>query len=138
MKIAIFREKKWVQLIDTTMKVYKWIPVTTMPQDQNKKHLKQLDSNQNSMSDKENSKLTNDLAEDSNTCKFDRALMQLESTVTNQFFNCSFQALASQTQNRVSSKTAATNSSSRRTQTRRAATYRLRNSRAATAELIDI
>ena len=53
------------------MKVYKWIPVT-MPQDQNKKILKQLDSNQNSMSDKENSKLTNDLADDSNTCKFDR------------------------------------------------------------------
>ena len=67
-----------MQLIDTTMKVYKWIPVTTMPQDQNKKLLKQLDSNQNSMSDKENSKLTNDLAEDSNTCKFDRALEQFE------------------------------------------------------------
>ncbi|XP_070497673.1 B-cell CLL/lymphoma 7 protein family member B [Chironomus tepperi] len=60
-------EKKWVQIVDTTMKVYKWIPVT-MPQDQNKKILKQLDSNQNSMSDKENSKLTNDLADDSNTC----------------------------------------------------------------------
>jgi hypothetical protein len=65
------REKKWVQLVDTTMKVYKWIPVTTMPQE-GKKMLKQLDPNQNSMSDKENSKLTNDLAEDSNTCKFDR------------------------------------------------------------------
>lgn len=77
-KICNFREKKWVQLIDTTMKVYKWIPVTTMPQDQNKKLMKQLDSNQNSMSDKENSKLTNDLAEDSNTCKFDRALEHFE------------------------------------------------------------
>lgn len=49
------------------MRIYKWVPVNCNGNEQSKK-LKQIDSSQSSMNDKENSKITRD--EDSNTCKF--------------------------------------------------------------------
>lgn len=50
------------------MRIYKWVPVNCNGNEQSKK-LKQIDSSQSSMNDKENSKITR-TDEDSNTCEF--------------------------------------------------------------------
>ncbi|CRK95372.1 CLUMA_CG008841, isoform A [Clunio marinus] len=55
------------------MKIYKWVPVNG--NEQTKKNLKQIDSSQSSMNDKENSKITR-TDEDSNTCNFSEIQFQ--------------------------------------------------------------
>lgn len=55
------------------MRIYKWVPVGNGAE-QSKKNLKQIDSSQSSMNDKENSKITR-TDEDSNTCKFYQSLL---------------------------------------------------------------
>lgn len=62
-----FREKKWVTIGDTTMKIYKWVPITNEQQ----KKTKHKDANKENIvrkaTDSSNSNFS--LAEDSNTCK---------------------------------------------------------------------
>lgn len=55
------------------MRIYKWVPVNCTGNEQTKKNLKQIDSSQSSLNDKENSKIRAD--EDSNTCKFYQNLL---------------------------------------------------------------
>jgi hypothetical protein len=63
-----------VTICDTTMRIYKWVPVNCTGNEQAKKNLKQIDSSQSSMNDKENSKISR-ADEDSNTCKFYQNLL---------------------------------------------------------------
>lgn len=62
-------------ICDTTMRIYKWVPVNCSGNEQAKKNLKQIDSSQSSMNDKENSKMITRTDEDSNTCKFYHKLL---------------------------------------------------------------
>lgn len=68
-----YREKKWVTIGDTTMKIYKWVPVTSS---ENKKALKHRENKENlsrkNAMDTSNSNSNFSLAEDSNTCKFSK------------------------------------------------------------------
>lgn len=64
------------------MRIYKWVPVHN-GNEQTKK-LKQIDSSQSSMNDKENSKITR-TDEDSNTCKFYQTFVMLESLINSIF-----------------------------------------------------
>lgn len=78
-----FREKKWVTIGDTTMKIYKWVPISSS--EQKKKHLKNTgtiltnDNKENSsksspalelngVGGSANASQNFGLADDSNTC----------------------------------------------------------------------
>ncbi|KAF4517135.1 hypothetical protein B566_EDAN006434 [Ephemera danica] len=65
-------EKKWVTIGDTTMKIYKWVPVTTSEQQvMNKKKGKDNSNKENTPARKsalDSSNSNFGLAEDSNTC----------------------------------------------------------------------
>lgn len=60
MCVCVYREKKWVTIGDTTMKIYKWVPISSS--EQKKKHLKSaaaMLTNDN----KENTKSTSSVLE---------------------------------------------------------------------------
>lgn len=63
-------EKKWVTIGETTMKIYKWVPISS---EQMKKHAAKLENKENAlhlkkMHDSSNSNSNFGMAEDSNTC----------------------------------------------------------------------
>jgi len=64
------------------MRIYKWVPVNCNGE-QAKKTLKQIDSSQSSMNDKENSKITR-ADEDSNTC-FSFSEIQFQNSSNDKF-----------------------------------------------------
>ncbi|XP_019874270.2 B-cell CLL/lymphoma 7 protein family member B [Aethina tumida] len=64
-------EKKWVTIGDTTMKIYKWVPIANS--ESSKKAIKHKDSNKENLTrksavDTSSSNSNFSMAEDSNTC----------------------------------------------------------------------
>lgn len=59
-------EKKWVTIGDTTMKIYKWVPIATSEQKKKHKEANKENSLARKGTDSSNSNFS--LAEDSNTC----------------------------------------------------------------------
>lgn len=66
-----YREKKWVTIGETTMKIYKWVPIST--NEQKKKHAAKLENKENTLTPKkahDSSSSNFGMAEDSNTCEW--------------------------------------------------------------------
>lgn len=73
----IYREKKWVTIGETTMKIYKWVPIST--NEQKKKHAAKLENKENTLNSKKMHDSSNSnfgMAEDSNTCKYKFILLK--------------------------------------------------------------
>lgn len=63
-----YREKKWVTIGDTTMKIYKWVPVANS-EPKKTKH-KDTSNKENVRKPADSSNSNFGITEDSNTCKF--------------------------------------------------------------------